>query len=67
MVNYSKSLLLLAAGIAVFVVQTAGFVIAVDYFGYFGAVAIPWSILILYIIWNKDSLKAIFTSDEEEE
>ena len=41
MVNYSKSLLLLAAGIAVFVVQTAGFVIAVDYFGYFGAVAIP--------------------------
>ena len=66
MVDYSKTLLLLAAGIAVFVVQTAGFVLAVDYFGYFGAVAIPWSILILYIIWIRANRKGIFAIDEEE-
>ena len=66
MVDYSKLLLLLAAGIAVFVVQTAGFVIAVDYFGYFGAVAIPWSIFILYTIWLRANRKGIFAIDEEE-
>ena len=66
MVNWTDTPTLILAGITVAIVQLGGFIIAVDYFGYFGAVAIPWSILILYIIWNKESLKAIFASDEEE-
>tara|TARA_Y100000758_G_C15977670_1_gene395673 strand:+ start:565 stop:765 length:201 start_codon:yes stop_codon:yes gene_type:complete len=66
MVNWTDTPTLILAGITVAIVQLGGFVIAVDYFGYFGAVAIPWSILILYFIWCRVSGKGIFASDEEE-
>ena len=37
-----------------------------EYFGQIVAIAIPWSILILFLIWMWVSGKNPFTSDEEE-
>ena len=48
------------------ILQPVIFVISLEYLGYFGALAIPWSILILYLIWLWTSGKIPFASDEEE-
>ena len=48
------------------ILQPVVFVISLEYLGYFGALAIPWSILILYIIWNRKALKAALLTHEEE-
>ena len=48
------------------ILQPVIFFISMEYFGYFGALAIPLSILILYIVWNRKSLKAAFLNHEEE-
>ncbi|MDP6886260.1 MAG: hypothetical protein QGI58_05220 [Candidatus Thalassarchaeaceae archaeon] len=48
------------------ILQPVVFVISLEYLGYFGALAIPWSILILYLIWLWTSGKIPFASDEEE-
>ena len=48
------------------ILQPVVFVISLEYLGYFGALAIPWSILILYIVWNRKSLKAAFLNHEQE-
>ena len=48
------------------ILQPVIFFISLEYLGYFGALAIPWSILILYIVWNRKSLKAAFLNHEEE-
>ncbi len=47
------------------ILQPVVFVISLEYLGYFGALAIPWSILILYLIWLWTSGKIPFASDEE--
>ena len=48
------------------ILQPVVFVISLEYLGYFGALAIPWSILILYVVWNRKSLKAAFVNHEQE-
>ena len=48
------------------ILQPVVFVISLEYLGYFGALAIPWSILILYIIWNRKTLKTAFLNHEQE-
>ena len=48
------------------ILQPVVFVISLEYLGYFGALAIPWSILILYIVWNRKSLKAAFINRQNE-
>ena len=48
------------------ILQPVVFVISLEYLGYFGALAIPWSILILYLIWLWTSGKIPFAADEEE-
>lgn len=48
------------------ILQPVIFFISLEYLGYFGALAIPWSILILYLIWLWTSGKIPFASDEEE-
>ena len=48
------------------ILQPVVFVISLEYLGYLGALAIPWSILILYIIWNRKALKAALLNHEEE-
>ncbi|MAN38678.1 MAG: hypothetical protein CMQ64_00785 [Gammaproteobacteria bacterium] len=48
------------------ILQPVIFFISLEYLGYFGALAIPWSILILYIVWNRKSLKAAFLNHEQE-
>ena len=48
------------------ILQPVIFFISLEYLGYFGALAIPWFILILYIVWNRKSLKAAFLNHEEE-
>ena len=48
------------------ILQPVIFLISMEYFGYFGALAIPLSILILYIVWNRKSLKAAFLNHEQE-
>ena len=48
------------------ILQPVIFFISMEYLGYFGALAIPWSILILYIVWNRKSLKAAFLNHEQE-
>ena len=48
------------------ILQPVVFFISLEYLGYFGALAIPWSILILYIVWNRKSLKAAFINRQNE-
>ena len=48
------------------ILQPVIFFISMEYLGYFGALAIPLSILILYIVWNRKSLKAAFLNHVEE-
>jgi len=66
MADYSQLPILLVAGLVIFILQTAAYLILVEKIGQIGAIAIPWSILIMYIIWNRDSLKSIFAIEEEE-
>ena len=48
------------------ILQPVVYVISLEYLGYLGALAIPWSILILYIIWNRKSLKVAFMNHQNE-
>jgi hypothetical protein len=48
------------------IMQPLLYFISLEYFGQIVAVAIPWSILILYFIWLWASGKFPFASDEEE-
>ena len=48
------------------ILQPVVFVISLEYLGYVDALAIPWSILILYIIWNRKSLKTAFMNRQNE-
>ena len=66
MADDSRLPILLVAGLVIFILQTAAYLILVEKIGQIGAIAIPWSILILYIIWNRDSLKSNFAVEEEE-
>ena len=52
--------------VLIVILQPVIFVISLEYLGYFGALAIPWSILILYIIWNRKALKAAFMNRQNE-
>ena len=52
--------------VLIVILQPVIFVISLEYLGYFAALAIPWSILILYIIWNRKALKAALLHHEEE-
>ena len=52
--------------VLIVILQPVIFVISLEYLGYFGALAIPWSILILYIIWNRKTLKTAFLNHEQE-
>ena len=45
--------------------QPVIYFISLEYFGEIVAVAIPWSIFILYIIWLKLSGKGIFRKEED--
>ena len=47
------------------IMQPVIYFISLEYFGQFIAVAIPWSIFILYIIWLKLSGKGIFRKEED--
>ena len=48
------------------IMQPLIYFISLEYFGQVVAIAIPWSILILYLIWLWASGKIPFASDEEE-
>ena len=48
------------------ILQPVIFFISLEYLGYIGALAIPWSILILYIIWNRKALKSAFKNRQNE-
>ena len=48
------------------IMQPLLYFISLEYFGQIIAIAIPWSILILYLIWLWNSGKIPFASDEEE-
>tara|TARA_B100000530_G_scaffold98892_1_gene61316 strand:- start:571 stop:768 length:198 start_codon:yes stop_codon:yes gene_type:complete len=52
--------------VLIVILQPVIFVISLEYLGYFAALAIPWSILILYIIWNRKALKAAFMNRQNE-
>ena len=58
----NKPLLLFVA-----IMQPVIYFISLEYFGEVVAVAIPWSILILYVIWLKLSGKGIFRKDKPDE
>jgi|TARA_B100000530_G_C15538666_1_gene321615 hypothetical protein len=47
------------------IMQPVIYFISLEYFGEVVAVAIPWSIFILYIIWLKLSEKGIFRKEED--
>jgi len=47
--------------------QPVIYFISLEYFGQVVAIAIPWSILILYVIWLKLSGKGIFRKDKPDE
>tara|TARA_B100000959_G_scaffold4079_1_gene4348 strand:- start:73 stop:294 length:222 start_codon:yes stop_codon:yes gene_type:complete len=49
------------------IMQPVIYFISLEYFGEVVAVAIPWSIFILYIIWLKLSGKGIFRKDKPDE
>lgn len=49
------------------IMQPVIYFISLEYFGEVVAVAIPWSILILLIIWFKLSGKGIFRKDKQDE
>ena len=49
------------------IMQPLIYFISLEYFGQVVAVAIPWSIFILYIIWLKLSGKGIFRKDKPDE
>ena len=49
------------------IMQPVIYFISLEYFGEVVAVAIPWSILILYVIWLKLSGKGIFRKDKPDE
>ena len=51
--------------IFVAIMQTLLYFISLEYFGQIVAIAIPWSFLILYLIWLWTSGKIPFASDEE--
>ena len=48
------------------IMQPVIYFISLEYFGQIVAIAIPWSILILFLIWMWASGKNPFASDEEE-
>ena len=50
----------------VVIMQPLLYFISLEYFGQIVAIAIPWSFLILYLIWLWTSGKIPFASDEEE-
>ena len=52
--------------ILIVILQPLLYFISLEYFGQFIAIAIPWSILILFLIWMWASGKNPFASDEEE-
>ena len=52
--------------ILVVILQPLLYFISLEYFGQIVAIAIPWSILILFLIWMRASGKNPFVSDEEE-
>ena len=52
--------------ILVAIMQPLLYFISLEYFGQIVAIAIPWSILILFLIWMWASGKNPFASDEEE-
>ena len=49
------------------IMQPVIYFISLEYFGQVVAIAIPWSILILYVIWLKLSGKGIFRKDKPDE
>ena len=49
------------------IMQPLIYFISLEYFGQVVAIAIPWSILILYVIWLKLSGKGIFRKDKPDE
>ena len=51
--------------IIVAIMQPLIYFISLEYFGQVVAIAIPWSILILYLIWLWASGKINFASEEE--
>ncbi|MGB1802350.1 MAG: hypothetical protein ACPHKZ_04875, partial [Candidatus Thalassarchaeaceae archaeon] len=52
--------------VLIVILQPVYFIISLEYLGYLGALAIPWFILILYIVWNRKALKAALLNHEEE-
>ena len=52
--------------ILVVIMQPLLYVTALEYFGQIAAIAIPWSIMILGLVWLWASGKIPFSSDEEE-
>ena len=52
--------------ILIVILQPLLYFISLEYFGQFIAIAIPWSILILFLIWLWASGKNPFASGEEE-
>tara|TARA_B100001287_G_scaffold200755_1_gene170160 strand:+ start:263 stop:481 length:219 start_codon:yes stop_codon:yes gene_type:complete len=52
--------------ILVVILQPLLYFFSLEYFGQIVAIAIPWSILILFLIWMWASGKNPFVSDEEE-
>ena len=48
------------------ILQPVVYVISLEYLGYFGALVIPWFILILYIVWNRKALKSAFMNHQNE-
>ena len=49
------------------IMQPVIYFISLEYFGQVVAIAIPWSILILYVVWLKLSGKGIFRKDKPDE
>ena len=52
--------------VLIVILQPVYFIISLEYLGYLGALAIPWFILILYIVWNRKALKSAFTNHQNE-
>lgn len=52
--------------VLIVILQPVYFIISLEYLGYLGALAIPWFILILYIVWNRKALKAALLNYEGE-
>ena len=52
--------------ILVVILQPLLYFISLEYFGQIVAITIPWSILILFLIWMWASGKNPFANDEEE-